>query len=1487
MMPGFLGRVLGSGSVPVGTCFQIAPGVVVTAWSVLDAAGAGDEGAAVALDLPAEGWTTDGRTVRVDPLRDLAVIRVDRPFPVSVAGFAATDGVEGATAVLVTGVAEVDDERSGPRPLDAPGAWEGGTTREDRVALGRVRAATVVAGMCGAPVRRRADGLVVGVLSGRYNGADGWPASSVWVARVEDLLPLLDGLATAFAHDGWAGDGAVAVTLTVDDARVRLRAPGIDVDRPHPGVSPMLARQVNQLWQTRARLGAAHQGAARDARPATPPPVTGAVGQLLAEAFLPAPMDARLAEVLQRAGTRHTAVRLGVRVAGELARLPWEMLRLPGTGRPLALHELTRAYRQVDAPPVALSAGPLRILVGISSPLSGGGGVLDYERELRNVLAAVRGARASRAQVRIVHFATTAGIREALQEASAHILHLSGHGSPGMVELEDEDGDARLVTAERFVAEAIPPGRMPPVIALAACHTDVATAAGDPSFAAALIARGAGVVIATETSISDVYATRVFARVYGQLAAERDADVVAAVAEARVVVQRELLASHDERDQRLAALDEWSVLTVLSGAGRVPLVDWTMPAVPAVPGTAPVGVLRRDVGEVVGRRREQRCWPVELLARGAAGIVVHGIGGAGKTTLADELCARVLERDPDRVMVTVIGQTSGGQLLDTITTTLARHLAATMPEAGPHDPVWWGLRQAGDGELPWPERVAALGAQVLGAVPVLLVLDNFEDNLTDAAAGRPAVRDEALAGVLARLAVFPGRCRLLVTSRYAFTLPDAAERALSFRPLGPLSFAETQKLAWALPRLDRLDEAELEQVWRAVGGHPRCLEYVDALLGGAGRGRFPDVTLRLAGAVRRRLRDHPGIVDVDAYFTQHVKLDAALAEVATLAADDVLLDGLLDGLEVLPGAHRLLLGASVYRRPVDRDALHFQVGEPGTPELLAACVAASLITHDAGGSTTYVHRWTAAELARWWTISNRADELIDAHRRAADYWQWRARTVPQPATADLDDLREAHHHYTAAAELGHGDSMLDLSRVAGDLQNRLGGLGLRHEALTFAIQAVEIRRAFAHADPDRHLPSLAVSLNNLAVRLGGTGDHVEGLSVDEEALAIYRRLARTDPETFEPGLAMVLNNLGIALSRLGRLEEALTPAEEAITIYRRLAGVDPGAVEPDLALALNSLGSRLSSLGRWEEALTVTGEAVASYRRLARTSPDAFEPDLVLALNNLSLDLAQLGRRQDALSAGAEAVAVCRRLVLDNPGWSEPDLAMVLNNLGARLSDLGRWEEALTATEEAVTLRRKLVQETPGAFEANLVSALNNLSVDLSNLGRWAEALPVTEEAVAVCRRLVLANPGGFEPELAGALDTLGNRLSAVERWEASLAATAEAVAIRRRLARATPGAFDADLAGALHNLGVRLANLGRLEEALLAAGEAVETYRRLALLTPDAFEPDLAVALNSMGDYLADLGRPRESSAATSEAVAINRRLALADPGGFETDPG
>ena len=66
-VPGYLGRVLDGDGGPVGTCFQVAPGVLVTAWHVLDDIGAAAEDARVRVDPLAGGEAFEAAVARLDP----------------------------------------------------------------------------------------------------------------------------------------------------------------------------------------------------------------------------------------------------------------------------------------------------------------------------------------------------------------------------------------------------------------------------------------------------------------------------------------------------------------------------------------------------------------------------------------------------------------------------------------------------------------------------------------------------------------------------------------------------------------------------------------------------------------------------------------------------------------------------------------------------------------------------------------------------------------------------------------------------------------------------------------------------------------------------------------------------------------------------------------------------------------------------------------------------------------------------------------------------------------------------------------------------------------------------------------------------------------------------------------------------------------------------------------------------------------------------
>ena len=242
------------------------------------------------------------------------------------------------------------------------------------------------------------------------------------------------------------------------------------------------------------------------------------------------------------------------------------------------------------------------------------------------------------------------------------------------------------------------------------------------------------------------------------------------------------------------------------------------------------------------------------------------------------------------------------------------------------------------------------------------------------------------------------------------------------------------------------------------------------------------------------------------------------------------------------------------------------------------------------------------------------------------------------------------------------------------------------------------------------------------------GSHLE---FDQAAaLVAERRAELLNRDNVSPARrAHTLAALGYRYAAAGRRREALAPTQEAVEIYRGLADPEtgnPAAYLPDLARSLNNLGGRLSEAGSRKEALAPTQEAVDIRRGLADPetgNPAVHLPDLAGSLNNLGIMLSQAGSRKEALAPTQEAVDIYRGLAdpeTGNPAAYLPDLAVSLNNLGVRLSEAGSRKEALAPTQEAVEIRRGLADpETgnPAAYLPDLASSLNNLAVRLARGG--------------------------------------------------------------------------------------------------------------------------------------------------------------------------
>lgn len=129
----------------------------------------------------------------------------------------------------------------------------------------------------------------------------------------------------------------------------------------------------------------------------------------------------------------------------KLLGLPFEAIRLPddrllATSPPVVMMRRPLPLPEIRYEPLP---GPVKILVAVGAPDEdvAPAVVLDLERELQNILDATETAqRHENAQVRILEVGHPKVIAEAFGRDAYHILHISCHGMPGKLQLEDETG---------------------------------------------------------------------------------------------------------------------------------------------------------------------------------------------------------------------------------------------------------------------------------------------------------------------------------------------------------------------------------------------------------------------------------------------------------------------------------------------------------------------------------------------------------------------------------------------------------------------------------------------------------------------------------------------------------------------------------------------------------------------------------------------------------------------------------------------------------------------------------------------------------------------------------------------------------------------------------------------------------------------------------------------------------------------------------------
>jgi tetratricopeptide (TPR) repeat protein len=338
-------------------------------------------------------------------------------------------------------------------------------------------------------------------------------------------------------------------------------------------------------------------------------------------------------------------------------------------------------------------------------------------------------------------------------------------------------------------------------------------------------------------------------------------------------------------------------------------------------------------------------------------------------------------------------------------------------------------------------------------------------------------------------------------------------------------------------------------------------------------------------------------------------------------------------------------------------------------------VRSTLLSIDPDNQTLLVHRWTASELARIWCEEpDGARRLRTAHRRAAEYRQWRARVWSQDRAAYIDDQLEARYHHLAA---GDTDQAVEVTRVIVGQLHRWGAwdreAALIHHTLTLLPGTDPRRGAWYH---------------DLGILAQGRGDYQEAERLYRQSLEINERFGD------QAGAAIGYGQLGILAGSRGDYQEAERRFRQSLDIDERLG---------------NKAGAATSyqNLGRLSQLLSDYQEAERRYRQSLEINERLGDQAGAASSHNNLGTLAQArGDYPEAERRYRQSLDINERL------GNQADTASATSQLGLLRSAQLRYTEAIPLHVEALILRLNLQVPQAQADLSALLTLRNQMPTE-------------------------------------------------------------------------------------------------------------------------------------------------------------------------------
>ena len=547
-------------------------------------------------------------------------------------------------------------------------------------------------------------------------------------------------------------------------------------------------------------------------------------------------------------------------------------------------------------------------------------------------------------------------------------------------------------------------------------------------------------------------------------------------------------------------------------------------------------------------------------------------------------------------------------------------------------------------------------------------------------------------------------------------------------------------------------------------------------------------------------------------------------------------------LESVPGARELLVGASVYREPVDVNALLFQVGETDEE-------AASLPDRD--GAEQQIREILAAAAIPtdkpldFAQLSSEIQAAVTPHVLEQNRWPTPPRRPPEHLQEHIDACRASTLLSIEAADAG---PFAYVHRwTASELERRLGEADEGEVIVTAHRRAADYWRWRVNVWPqDRHADIrdlLEARYHLLAADDPGAAEaltrgicaqlHAWG-AWEQEAELVRDTLARLPPDSDRA--AAGINQLGLIAKVRGDLGEAETQYRRSLNLSERLGD------QAQMAVVYRNLANLAADRGELREAETEYGHSLRIDQRLGN------QAGMAAAYQNLGVLAAERG---DLTEAEAQ---YRRSLDIDERLGNQANMATAYRNLGTLARARGDLTEAETQYRRSLDINELL------GNQAGMAATYRSLGILAHNRGDLTEAEAQYRRSLDISERL--GNQAGMAATYRS-LGVLANDCGDLPEAETQHRRSLD---ISERLGN------HAEIAVGYQNLGILAHNRGDLTEAETQCRRSLDISERLGN------QAGVAASISQLGFVAADRGEIEQAIALHGRALVIRAGMGIPD---------